>query len=84
MNLSVVIPSYNLEGTIGKCLSSLVEQTYPPEEIIVVDGKSIDSTIEIVRKFNDVILIINTRNHTIGSNGNRGGRGRQRRPRLLL
>lgn len=72
MNVSVVIPSYNSAKTIGKCLSSLAEQTYPPKEIIVVDGKSTDSTIEIVRRFNDARLIINMRNHTTGSNRNRG------------
>ncbi len=45
--LSVIIPAYNAEHTIGLCISSLQRQTRPPDEIIVVDDGSADSTAEM-------------------------------------
>ena len=53
MKISVVITTYNSEKTIEKCLLSIYQQTHPPYEIIVVDGKSTDSTTEIIRRFDD-------------------------------
>jgi glycosyltransferase involved in cell wall biosynthesis len=46
--VSVVIPAYNEEDTITRCLVALIEQTAPAEEIIVVDNRSTDRTREIV------------------------------------
>jgi cellulose synthase/poly-beta-1,6-N-acetylglucosamine synthase-like glycosyltransferase len=42
--VSLVIPAYNEEESIGKCLIGAVEQTAPFHEIIVVDNKSTDGT----------------------------------------
>ena len=72
MKISVVIPTFNSEKTIGECLHSFSKQTYPPHEVIVVDGKSKDSTAKIVKGFDDVKLIINEESHTPGSSRNRG------------
>jgi len=51
MFISVVVPALNEEKYIGRCLSSLTNQTYPRElyEIIVVDNGSTDRTAEIAR-----------------------------------
>lgn len=49
--ISVLIPARNEEKSIGKCLDSLLKQTYPNLEIIVVDDQSTDRTLEIVQKF---------------------------------
>ena len=46
--LSVIVPAYNVEKYIGKCLDSLVTQTLDNIEIIVVNDSSTDSTQEIV------------------------------------
>ncbi|MEM3891713.1 MAG: glycosyltransferase family 2 protein [Nitrososphaerales archaeon] len=48
--VSVVIPTYNSEGTIGVCLRSVRRQTYPNIEVIVVDNYSKDRTREIAEK----------------------------------
>ena len=37
MKVSVVIPAYNEEKHIGKCLESIVNQKVQPDEIIVVE-----------------------------------------------
>lgn len=47
--VSVVVPAYNAQNTIGACLSGLLTQTYPHVEILVVDDGSTDRTGEICR-----------------------------------
>lgn len=56
--ISVVIPTYNEENYIEKCLSSLTNQTLPRDkfEIIVVDGGSADRTVKIAEKYADKVL----------------------------
>ncbi len=51
--ISIIISAYNAEDKIGKCLNSLLNQTYSPIEIIVVDDGSTDKTKEIIKKFTD-------------------------------
>lgn len=48
--ISVVIPVYNGERTIGQCLESVLRQNYENFEVIVVDNNSTDNTKEIVKK----------------------------------
>lgn len=43
--VSVIIPCYNCEGTIDKCLDSLAKQTYQDYEIIAVNDGSADNTL---------------------------------------
>lgn len=43
--ISVIIPTYNSENTIERCLDSLVSQSFQNFEICIVDGYSTDSTI---------------------------------------
>jgi len=51
MFISVVIPAYNEEKYLGRCLRALRNQNYPRScyEVIVVDNGSTDSTAEIAR-----------------------------------
>jgi len=53
--VSFCIPTKNNEDTIEKCLESLNSQNYPLKEIIIVDGYSTDSTLDIAKKFTDKI-----------------------------
>ena len=48
--VSIVLPCYNVENYINQCLDSLVSQTLEDIEIICVDDKSTDGTLELVRK----------------------------------
>jgi len=69
--ISVVIPVYNEEKNIGKCLDSLLNQDYPKDkyEIIVVDGNSEDNTKKIVEKYSDIKVLDNPeRNTAVGRN----------------
>ena len=48
--VSVIIPAYNAEATLGRCLSSLHRQSRPPDEIIVVDDGSTDGTAKVAQR----------------------------------
>lgn len=50
---SVIIPTYNRAGLIGRCLKSVIDQTYSNWEAIVIDNFSEDNTEEIVQGFGD-------------------------------
>lgn len=53
MNVSVIIPAYNAADTVAQALESLLAQTAPGWEAIVVDDGSSDGTAEVVRSFTE-------------------------------
>lgn len=66
IKISVIVPLYNAESYISKCLDSLVNQTYQNMEIIVIDDASTDNSANIVKeyadKYNNIIFIQNREN----------------------
>lgn len=56
--VSILIPAYNAQGTIRETLRSVLAQTWPRKEIIVVDDGSSDDTPEILRGFNVKDLLV--------------------------
>ena len=51
MKLSVVTVCFNSERTIGDAIRSFLSQTYNDKELVVVDGKSNDRTLQIIATF---------------------------------
>ena len=49
--LSVIIPVYNVENYIEKCLDSVINQTLQDIEIIIVNDGSTDSSKEKIKKY---------------------------------
>lgn len=49
--VSILVPVYNREGLVGKCIQSALDQTFCDVEIIVVDNASTDGTLEICRQY---------------------------------
>lgn len=72
--ISIIIPTYNHAHLIGKCLSSIKNQTYTNWEAIVVNNFSNDKTIDVVSSFCDPrIKLINFKNNgIIASSRNEG------------
>jgi len=57
MNVSVIIPVWNGATHVGEAIRSVLQQSRPPREILVVDDGSTDATAEVVRSFHGVTLI---------------------------
>ena len=51
--VSIMVPAKDEEATIERCLQSLRQQDYPNFEILVVDDRSDDATVEIVERIAD-------------------------------
>lgn len=49
--ISVIIPVLNGAKKLAQCLEATLSQSYPPEEVIVVDGHSSDDTVKIAKQF---------------------------------
>ena len=56
MRFSIIIPAYNAEQHIKKCLDSIEQQTFRDYELIVVCDSCTDRTHEIAEKYTNVIV----------------------------
>lgn len=54
-SISVVIPAYNYGRFIGAAIESVLSQTYPAAEVLVIDNGSTDNTEEVVATFGDAV-----------------------------
>jgi glycosyltransferase involved in cell wall biosynthesis len=66
--VSICIPVYNAEKTIGKTIASILNQKYKNLEITVVDNCSTDSTVKIAQSFNDprIRIVLNMVHFSLG------------------
>ena len=72
-NVSVITVCYNCESTIENTVKSVVNQTYPNIEYIIIDGKSTDRTIDIVKQFSkNIECIVSEKDDGIYSAMNKG------------
>lgn len=53
LKITVVIPANNRARTLPACLESVLVQTFPPDEIIVVDDASTDNTMKVVERYHN-------------------------------
>ncbi len=53
MKFSIIIPTCNSSKTLSKALDSVLMQTYASYEIIIIDGASTDSTIKIIKDYDE-------------------------------
>lgn len=75
MLISVIVPMYNRENTIKKCLDSIVKQTYSNFELIIIDDGSTDSSFNICEQYakkDSRIKLIHQENRGVSSARNLG------------
>ena len=75
MLISIIVPAYNCEKTIIKCLESLSKQSYHDVEIIIIDDGSKDNTLKIIREYSQTdnrVKIITQENCGPGAARNAG------------
>ena len=53
MKLSVIVPAFNAENTLRECLDSILNQTRPVDELIVINDGSTDATESILQEYAD-------------------------------
>ena len=71
--VSIIISSYNGAPYIGETIESVINQTYPNIEYIIIDGGSTDGTIDIINKYrNEVDLVISETDTGISDAFNKG------------
>jgi len=69
--VTVIIPMHNSSKHIKECVDSVINQTYRNLEIIVVDDKSEDNSVEIVENINDNRIRIIRLKQNVGASGAR-------------
>lgn len=75
VKISVIIPVYNTEKFLERCLNSVIKQTLKEIEIIVVNDGSTDNSLEIIKKIKETdarIILINKENEGLTKTRNRG------------
>jgi glycosyltransferase involved in cell wall biosynthesis len=55
MKISLITASFQCAQTIEDCIQSIINQTYPNIEHIIIDGGSKDGTLEVINKYRDKI-----------------------------
>lgn len=71
MRFSIIIPAYNAEAYLKRCLDSILSQNYSDYEVIVIDDGSTDGTSNILGQYPQVKVISQT-NHGMATARNRG------------
>ncbi len=64
MKVSIITTTYNTGKTVGDTIESVLGQTYPDIEYIIVDDRSTDDTLDIVNKYSDRVTKIVAAEHS--------------------
>ncbi|MGD2069080.1 MAG: glycosyltransferase family A protein [Gemmatimonadota bacterium] len=70
--ISCVVPSFDSEGYVAEALESILDQTWRPLEVIVVDDGSTDGTCDVVRSFGDPVRLLTQETAGPAATRNRG------------
>lgn len=51
--ISIIVPVYNAQSTLERCINSILQQTYKKVEVICIDDGSKDNSLDVLRKFEE-------------------------------
>ena len=72
MKVTIITPTFNSAKTIGDTLQSVASQDYDDIEHIIIDGKSTDNTLDIIKQFSHVTKVISEKDAGIYDAMNKG------------
>ncbi len=73
--VSVIVPVYNVEKYLDKCLESIVNQSYRELEILIMEGQSTDKSLQICKKWEKIdsrIIVVSRKDGGLGPARNYG------------
>ena len=73
--ISVIVPVYNAEKYLSRCIDSILNQTYKDFELILINDGSKDKSIDILRKYENIdnrIKVIDNSNNGVSKTRNIG------------
>lgn len=71
--ISVIVPVYNAEKYLDRCIKSIISQTYQNFELILIDDGSTDNSLDICKGFaSDKITVIHKKNEGVSLARNKG------------
>ena len=53
----MIVPVYNASRYINECINSLINQSYPNIEIIVVDDGSTDDSLRVLQSYSSIVVL---------------------------
>ena len=71
-DVSVIVPAYNAQATLAAALRSVLQQSVPPLEVLVVDDGSVDGTVTVAETFGPQVRLIRQPNGGPGAARNTG------------
>jgi glycosyltransferase involved in cell wall biosynthesis len=74
IKFSVVIPNYNNGATLARAIESILAQTWPAHEIIVIDDGSSDDSAAVAARFGERVRYIRQANAGVSAARNHGAR----------
>lgn len=51
VEVSIVVPAYNVENYLERCIESVLNQSFPNWELLLIDDGSTDRTVDICKKY---------------------------------
>ena len=73
--VSIIVPVYNVEKYLEKCLESIIKQTYLNLEILIIDDGSTDNSLSICNQYRDMdqrVCVIHKKNGGLSDARNYG------------
>ena len=72
LSVSVIVPVYNAETSLGRAIDSALAQEHPPREVFVIDDGSTDRSAEVARSYGGRVIFLEQPNQGQGAARNEG------------